>query len=520
LYDDTNGFLQQMIGTLSNGTWSASEAPFPLNGAGETHEVEGSELVACPAAGSCVAVASYTTTNGASQGLIETDNGLGQTITITSTPPSTATVSGATYLVSAMATSGLPVTISVDASASSVCSINGSAISFVGVGTCVLDANQIGGFGYLAAPQVQQSFTVNQATPSTPTITNLPASGTYGGSFSGLDVSTTGDGTTSISASGACTVSGTTVSYDNGVGTCTLTAAVADGTDYTAATGLPQSFTVNQAGQAITFTSTRPSNAVVGGASYTVTATGGASLNPVTFSVGSSASSVCSISGSTVSSIGAGTCVIDANQGGDADYGPAPQVHQSFTVGQGTQTITFTSTPPSNATVAGPTYTVAVGGGESGKPVLTTIDATSKKVCSISGDIVSFIGAGTCTLDANQAGDANYKAAYQVQQSFKVSRAFRWFILHLRRYDSRESRPIDDRTRQTSEARDLRQQWQRHSHHLGHTEREEDDCVPLDDQSHIRKRQGKIDRDPGVYPDRNEELSYHVTASSNRTMWT
>jgi hypothetical protein len=303
--------------------------------------------------------------------------------------------------------------------------VSGTTVSYDnGVGTCTLTAAVADGTDYTAATGLPQSFTVNQATPSTPTITNLPASGTYGGSFSGLDVSTTGDGTTSISASGACTVSGTTVSYDNGVGTCTLTAAVADGTDYTAATGLPQSFTVNQAGQAITFTSTRPSNAVVGGASYTVTATGGASLNPVTFSVGSSASSVCSISGSTVSSIGAGTCVIDANQGGDADYGPAPQVHQSFTVGQGTQTITFTSTPPSNATVAGPTYTVAVGGGESGKPVLTTIDATSKKVCSISGDIVSFIGAGTCTLDANQAGDANYKAAYQVQQSFKVSRAF------------------------------------------------------------------------------------------------
>jgi hypothetical protein len=36
---------------------------------------------------------------------------------------------------------------------------------------------------------------------------------------------------------------------------------------------------------------------------------------------------------------------------------------------------------------------------------------------------VSFIGAGTCTVDANQVGSANYNAAPQVQQSFAVAPA-------------------------------------------------------------------------------------------------
>jgi hypothetical protein len=36
---------------------------------------------------------------------------------------------------------------------------------------------------------------------------------------------------------------------------------------------------------------------------------------------------------------------------------------------------------------------------------------------------VSFTGAGTCTLDANQAGNATYAAAPQVTQSFTVSSA-------------------------------------------------------------------------------------------------
>jgi hypothetical protein len=51
--------------------------------------------------------------------------------------------------------------------ASSVgCSINGAVVSFTGVGTCVIDANQLGSSNYYAAPQVQQSFPISQAAQS------------------------------------------------------------------------------------------------------------------------------------------------------------------------------------------------------------------------------------------------------------------------------------------------------------------------------------------------------------------
>ena len=81
--------------------------------------------------------------------------------------------------------------------------------------------------------------------PSTPSITNLPASGTVGGSFIAV-VSTTGDGVTSVTSSttGVCTVSGSVVSYV-GAGTCTLVAHVAAGTNYTSGTGTDQSVSVN-----------------------------------------------------------------------------------------------------------------------------------------------------------------------------------------------------------------------------------------------------------------------------------
>ena len=70
----------------------------------------------------------------------------------------------------ATASSGLTVGFSIDATATAVCSISGSTVSFLSVGTCVIDANQPGDTNYNAAPQVQQSFVVD--TPPTVTSTN------------------------------------------------------------------------------------------------------------------------------------------------------------------------------------------------------------------------------------------------------------------------------------------------------------------------------------------------------------
>jgi hypothetical protein len=88
-------------------------------------------------------------------------------------------------------------------------------------------------------------------------------------------------------------------------------------------------------------------------------------------------------------------------------------------VAKGDQTITFTSTAPQDATVGGPTYTVTATA-SSGLAVTFTIDAAASSVCSISGSTVSFTAVGTCVIDANQAGDANYNPAPQAQQSFAV----------------------------------------------------------------------------------------------------
>ena len=132
---------------------------------------------------------------------------------------------------------------------------------------------------------------------------------------------------------------------------------------------------------------------------------------------------MCSISGSTVTFGQPGTCVIDANQAGNANYQAAPQVQQTFTVQrrQMAQSITFTSTPPASPAVGG-TYTVTASGRRSGNPVTFTIDPSStSSACSISGSTVTFGQLGRCVIDANQAGNAKYQAAPQAQQTFTVN---------------------------------------------------------------------------------------------------
>jgi MBG domain-containing protein len=95
----------------------------------------------------------------------------------------------------------------------------------------------------------------------------------------------------------------------------------------------------------------------------------------------------------------------------------------SYTVLQGSQSIMFTSTPPANP-VYGGTYLLTATGGASGNPVIFSIDPFSTiGACSLAGAAASFTGTGKCIIDANQAGNGDYSAAAQVQQSISIAKA-------------------------------------------------------------------------------------------------
>ena len=153
--------------------------------------------------------------------------------------------------------------------------------------------------------------------------------------------------------------------------------------------------------QTVAFTSTPPADAVVGD-TYTATATGGASGLPVVFSTSSAACTV-SASGS-VTFIAVGTCVIAARQAGNTDYSAAARVTQAVGAGPAPQTITFTSTAPTDA-VPGGTYRATATGGGSGNPVVFSLGDPTE-ACSVADDgAVVFLAPGTCIVAADQAAD-------------------------------------------------------------------------------------------------------------------
>lgn len=310
---------------------------------------------------------------------------------------------------------------------------SGSITAFNNAGTLNISDLTVPHFGTLtvSAPTNTVNYSgVGDQTVKRITYNNLIFSGSGVKSMSHPTDSTVVDGFLSIAPTGTAqaSVSGDNVSANNlflgGIAQTTGTyGAVGSGatnqnnTYFASTTGYLNVTNNTKLPQTIVFTSAAPANAIVGGPTYTPTATGGASGNPVIFTIDTGAASVCSISAGVVSFITVGTCVINADQAGNATYLAASQ-QQSFDV-KSNQTISFTSSAPVNALAGEGTYTPTATA-TSGLTVTFTIDPTASSVCSISAGVVSFDAAGTCVINADQAGDANYHAAPQAQQSFAI----------------------------------------------------------------------------------------------------
>jgi mono/diheme cytochrome c family protein len=106
---------------------------------------------------------------------------------------------------------------------------------------------------------------------------------------------------------------------------------------------------------------------------------------------------------------------------GDAAFAAATPVTVSFAVTAAagpslkTQSISFTS--PGNQTlgIAAPALVATASSN-----LLISFASATPSVCSVSGAQLTLRQAGTCTLAANQVGDAAYAAAVTVSNSFYV----------------------------------------------------------------------------------------------------
>ena len=311
---------------------------------------------------------------------------------------------------SATASSGLPV--SFNSLTMSICTVSGTAVTLVGVGTCTIQATQSGNADYQTATPVNRSFTVTQATQ---TITFGPLSNQAFGTTPPALIATASSGLpvsfNSLTLP-VCAVSGTAVTLV-GVGTCTIQATQSGNADYKAAAPVNQSFTVSQAMQTITFGAL--GSQVLGTTPPPLSATASSGLS---VSFNSQTPAICTVSGTAVTLVAVGTCTIQATQSGNSDYKAATPVNQSFTVTSPTQTITFQplsnqpygSLPPAlNATAS------------SGLPV--SFNSQTPTICTVTGNSVTLVAPGFCTIQATQAGNAAYPPATPVSQSFTISQA-------------------------------------------------------------------------------------------------
>jgi hypothetical protein len=86
-----------------------------------------------------------------------------------------------------------------------------------------------------------------------------------------------------------------------------------------------------------------------------------------------------------------------------------------------TQTITG-FTPPASVVIGALPITLSASGGASGNSV-TFATSAAPSVCTVSGNQVTFVGAGACDLTANQQGLNRYNAAPQVGKTITINPA-------------------------------------------------------------------------------------------------
>ncbi|MGB9489002.1 MAG: Ig-like domain repeat protein, partial [Terriglobales bacterium] len=189
-------------------------------------------------------------------------------------------------------------------------------------------------------------------------------------------------------------------------GAHSITAKYSD-TNYASATSNAQAITVTTA-QTITWATPPPASALTG-STFTVAATGGASGNAIAYT----SAGACTNSGATYTmNTGNGSCTVVATQAGNSSYA-AGELSTYVAALKNAQAITFTTPAPASAEY-GSSFTVAATGGASGNAVTFA----SAGACTNSGATYTITaGTGTCSVIANQAGNANYSAAPTVTET-------------------------------------------------------------------------------------------------------
>jgi hypothetical protein len=319
----------------------------------------------------------------------------------------------------ASSSAGLAVTFATLTSAK--CLVNGTVLTIRQSGTCTIRASQAGNSKYTAATSVDASFVIASTQSITFSVSTIGTQ-TLGGSalnMSSLATATSGltVGFTSTTSS-ICTVSGTTVTYI-GAGKCRVVASQEGDADYDPAPNIAREITVNRGTQS---TLTVSSTSGTYGTELLLTTSGGSGTGIVSYAIDTNSVSAtatgCSITSDGLVSTSAGKCAVIATKADDVNYLSKTSASTLITLQKASQTIAFVPIAGSGTLLQGGTVTASAQA-SSGLSVTISSDTTSK--CTVSGNSVSLVADGTCTLRGTQSGNSNFNAATAATTSFEIS---------------------------------------------------------------------------------------------------
>ncbi len=322
-----------------------------------------------------------------------------QTITFPAMPPHA--YGDAPFELNATASSGLPVTYSVQGPAS----LSGNQLTLTGPGKVTVTAFQAGDATFRSV-SAKLTFTVAKMS-QTVTFPGVPARAYNSGPIALMATASSGLPITYSILSGSGTVAGNLLTF-SAPGTVTVQATQPGNAIYLAA-GVHIRIIGTGVGAAQTITFPSIPAQTFGGPPLTLAASASSGL-PVTYKFTGPAV----LSGSTLTVTGAGSVTVTASQVGSASYATAKDVVVTFAVNKASQNLTFPAIP--NQT--GETTYLLQATSSVGLPVVYSVTGPA----SLAGDgkTLSFSGAGTVTVSAGQAGNADYLAAAPVSVQFEV----------------------------------------------------------------------------------------------------
>jgi sugar lactone lactonase YvrE len=297
-----------------------------------------------------------------------------------------------------------------------VATISGNTVTIKGMGTTVITGSQAGDAKYEAATNITTTLTVGKKSQSIIYLTDMTAVASEGYLYLNSARATSELPLTYTSSNlSVATISGNTVTIV-GAGTTIITASQAGNENYAAATPVSATLIISKGNQEISGLKDMQNS--VSDVFYFINDAYATSGLPLSFT--SSDIAVATVSGNKVTFTGGGTTTITASQAGNAKYNAATPVSAKLTVSKANQTIS--NLFDMQSVLSDGSLTLS-GTASSGLPVSYT--SSDPKVATISGNKVTFVGAGVTTITATQAGDGKYNAATSVSVSLTVTTAIK-----------------------------------------------------------------------------------------------